>query len=287
MKYSRYSTSLPELTKRAEDIINQQFKPDELLSMYKNILGLIDLTTLSGNDTREKVRNLCLQAIDFENKNLGTPKTAAVCVYPVFAGVVSETLKGTGIQTACVAGAFPSGQSPLNARLLEVSYAVENGADEIDMVISRGRLLEGDTAFVLEEVKAHKEACAGKHLKVILETGELKSPELIRKACELALEGGADFLKTSTGKVMPAATHEAVLIMLDTIREFYKSEGKMIGIKPAGGIATPGEALNYYLLVKAVLGDQWLNKKLFRIGASRLAGNLYQAIEELALFKSF
>ena len=282
MKYSRYSFSLPELTKRAEDIINQQFNPDELLSMYKNILGLIDLTTLSGDDTREKVRNLCLQAIDFENKNLGTPKTAAVCVYPVFAGVVSETLKGTGIQTACVAGAFPSGQSPLNARLLEVSYAVENGADEIDMVISRGRLLEGDTEFVLEEVKAHKKACAGKHLKVILETGELKSPELIRKACELALEGGADFLKTSTGKVMPAATHEAVLIMLDTIREFYKSEGKMIGIKPAGGIATPGEALNYYLLVQAVLGDQWLNKKLFRIGASRLAGNLYHTIEELS-----
>ena len=282
MKYSRYSFSLPELTKRAEDILDQQFKPDELLSMYKKILGLIDLTTLSGDDTREKVRNLCLQAIDFENKNLGTPKTAAVCVYPVFAGVVSETLKGTGIQTACVAGAFPSGQSPLNARLLEVSYAVENGADEIDMVISRGRLLEGDTGFILEEVKAHKEACAGKHLKVILETGELKSPELIRKACELALEGGADFLKTSTGKVMPAATHEAVLIMLDTIREFYKSEGKMIGIKPAGGIATPGEALNYYLLVQAVLGDQWLNNKLFRIGASRLAGNLYQAIEELA-----
>ncbi len=282
MKYSRYSFSLPELTKRAEDILDQQFKPDELLSMYKKILGLIDLTTLSGDDTRDKVRNLCLQAIDFENKNLGTPKTAAVCVYPVFAGVVSETLKGTGIQTACVAGAFPSGQSPLNARLLEVSYAVENGADEIDMVISRGRLLEGDTGFVLEEVKAHKEACAGKHLKVILETGELKSPELIRKACELALEGGADFLKTSTGKIMPAATHEAVLIMLDTISEFYKSEGKMIGIKPAGGIATPGEALNYYLLVQAVLGDQWLNKKLFRIGASRLAGNLYQAIEELA-----
>ena len=282
MKYSRYSFSLPELTKRAEDILDQQFKPDELLSMYKKILGLIDLTTLSGDDTRDKVRNLCLQAIDFENKNLGTPKTAAVCVYPVFAGVVSETLKGTGIQTACVAGAFPSGQSPLNARLLEVSYAVENGADEIDMVISRGRLLEGDTGFILEEVKAHKEACAGKHLKVILETGELKSPELIRKACELALEGGADFLKTSTGKIMPAATHEAVLIMLDTIREFYKSEGKMIGIKPAGGIATPGEALNYYLLVQAVLGDQWLNNKLFRIGASRLAGNLYQAIEELA-----
>ncbi len=282
MKFNRYPNSPADLSKRAQDITNQQFDPEGLLSVYKKILGFIDLTTLSGDDTREKVRGLCRQAVEFENKELGTPKTAAVCVYPVFAGVVSEALKGTGVNTACVAGAFPSGQSPLNARLLEVSYAVENGADEIDMVISRGRLLEGDEAFVLEEVKAHKEACAGKHLKVILETGELKSPELIRKACELALEGGADFLKTSTGKVMPAATHEAVLIMLDTIREFYKAGGRMVGIKPAGGISTPGEALNYFLLVKEVLGEKWLNKEFFRIGASRLAGNLYQAIEELS-----
>ena len=282
MKFNHYSYSLPELTKRAEGIIDQQFKPDELLAMYKKILGLIDLTTLSGDDTHEKVQKLCEQAVDFENKDLGTPKTAAVCVYPVFAGVVSEALKGTGVNTACVAGAFPSGQSPLEVRLMEVAYAIEHGADEIDMVISRGRLMEGDVDFVLKEVKAHKEACGDKHLKVILETGELKSPELIRKACELALEGGADFLKTSTGKVLPAATHEAFLIMLDTIHEFYEAEGKMIGIKPAGGISTPGEALNYYLLVQSVLGDKWLNNKYFRIGASRLAGNLYQAIEELA-----
>jgi deoxyribose-phosphate aldolase len=282
MKFNRYNTSLSDLTKRAQDILNQQFSHEELLAIYKKILGLIDLTTLSGDDTREKVRGLCRQAVEFENNELGTPKTAAVCVYPVFADVVSEALKGTGVHTACVAGAFPSGQSPLKARLLEVSYAVENGADEIDMVISRGRLLEGDEAYVLEEVKAHKEVCGEKHLKVILETGELKSPALIRKACELALEGGADFLKTSTGKVVPAATHEAVLVMLDTIKEFYKSEGKMIGIKPAGGISTPGEALNYYLLVRQVLGEKWLDKAWFRIGASRLAGNLYQAIEELA-----
>ncbi len=282
MKFNKYSYSLPNLTKRAEEILDQQFKPDELLAMYKNILGLIDLTTLNGNDTREKVKDLCLQAIHFENLNLGTPKTAAVCVYPVFAGLVSETLSGSGVHTACVAGAFPSGQSPMNARLLEVSYAVENGADEIDMVISRGRLLEGDTGFILKEVKAHKEACAGKHLKVILETGELKSPELIRKACELAIQGGADFLKTSTGKITPAATYEATLIMLDTIQEYYKTEGKMIGIKPAGGISTPHEALNYYLLVRSVLGERWLNSEYFRIGASRLAGKLYEAIEELA-----
>jgi deoxyribose-phosphate aldolase len=282
MKFRKYSYSLPKLTERAQKILDQQFEPEELLWMYKKILGLIDLTTLSGDDTREKVRRLCQQAVDFENKDLGTPKTAAVCVYPVFAGVVSEALKETGVHTACVAGAFPSGQSPLEARIMEVQYAVEHGADEIDMVISRGRLIEGDTGYVLKEVKAHKEACKGKHLKVILETGELKTPELIRKACELALEGGADFLKTSTGKVMPAATHEAVLIMLDTIKEFYKSEGRMIGIKPAGGISTPGEALNYFLLVQSVLGDKWLNNNYFRIGASRLAGNLYHTIEELA-----
>ncbi|UBM62749.1 deoxyribose-phosphate aldolase [Candidatus Sulfidibacterium hydrothermale] len=282
MKFNRYNSSLAELTGRAQKILNQQFNPAELLGLYKRILGLIDLTTLNGDDTTEKVTQLCQQAVGFENKELGTPKTAAVCVYPVFAQTVSKALHGTGIQTACVAGAFPSGQSPLNARILEVSYAVENGADEIDMVISRGRLLEGDTDYVLNEIKAHKEACAGKHLKVILETGELKTPEMIRKACELAIEGGADFLKTSTGKITPAATHEAVLIMLDTIKEYYKSEGKMLGIKPAGGISTPGEALNYYLLVQAVLGEKWLNNRYFRIGASRLAGNLYEAVEELA-----
>ncbi len=282
MKFNRYSYSLSDLSARVQDILDQQFGPDELLSAYKSILGLIDLTTLSGDDTREKVRGLCQQALEFENKELGTPKTAAVCVYPVFADVVSEALRGTGVHTACVAGAFPSGQSPLDARLLEVSYAVEHGADEIDMVISRGRLLEGDEAYILQEVKAHKQACGDKHLKVILETGELKSPALIRRACELALEGGADFLKTSTGKVMPAATHEAVLIMLDTIKELFKAEGKRVGIKPAGGISTPGEALNYFLLVKEVLGEKWLNKDLFRIGASRLAGNLYQTIEELS-----
>ncbi len=282
MKFNRYNTTLADLAKRAENITDQQFQPEELMAMYKSILGLIDLTTLSGDDTREKVRGLCRQAVEFENKELGTPKTAAVCVYPVFAELVSSSLEGTGIRTACVAGAFPSGQSPLEARLMEVAYAVEHGADEIDMVISRGRLLEGDEAFVLEEIKAHKEACGDKHLKVILETGELKSPGLIRRACELALEGGADFLKTSTGKIVPAATHEAVLIMLDTLREFYKSEGKMVGIKPAGGISKPGEALNYYLLVRDVLGEKWLNSELFRIGASRLAGNLYQTIEELA-----
>ncbi len=282
MKFSNYSYSLSALSQRTQEIINQPFQPGEKLAMYKTILGLIDLTTLSGNDTREKVRHLCEQAVGFENLALGTPKTAAVCVYPVFAKIVSESLKGSGVKTASVAGAFPSGQSPLDIRLMEVTYAIENGADEIDMVISRGRLIEGDAGYVLKEVKAHKAVCGEHHLKVILETGELKTPELIRQACVLALEGGADFLKTSTGKVQPAATHEAVLIMLDAIKEHYKTEGKMIGIKPAGGISTPEDALNYYLLIQSVLGEKWLNNSFFRIGASRLAENLYHAIEELS-----
>ncbi len=282
MTFSDYFHTLPELNKRAGGIITQLFQPHEKLAIYKTILGIIDLTTLSGDDTHEKVKNLCQQAVDFENPDLGTPKTAAVCVYPVFAGTVSQALKNTGVKTACVAGAFPSGQSPLKVRLMEVAYALENGADEIDMVISRGRLIEGDTTYILNEVKAHKALCGKHHLKVILETGQLKTPVLIRQACELALEGGADFLKTSTGKIQPAATHEAFLIMLDTIKEHFESTGKMIGIKPAGGISTPEDALGYYLLVRSVLGDKWLNNNFFRIGASRLAGALFNTIKELS-----
>jgi len=282
MNYSKYPYTLSELNKRAEKIISQTFQSHEKLSIYKTILGLIDLTTLSGDDTNEKVRSLCKQAVDFADIDLGTSQTAAVCVYPVFAGLVSETLKNTGVKTACVAGAFPSGQSPLEVRLMEVEYALAHGADEIDMVISRGRLIEGDTAFILEEVKAHKAICGDHHLKVILETGQLTTSALIRQACELALEGGADFLKTSTGKIQPAATHEAFLIMLDTINEYVEATGKLVGIKPAGGISTPEEALNYYLLVQFVLGEKWLNHSLFRIGASRLAENLFHAIKDLS-----
>ena len=249
------------------------------LSILKELLGLIDLTTLSGDDTDEKVSRLCDQAISYKNEDSGIPNVAAVCVYPVFAKTVSEALKGTSVKTACVAGAFPSGQSPLPIRIEEVKYAIKQGADEIDMVISRGKLIEGNEDFIQDEVSQIKEACGDKHLKVILETGELKSVNLIRKASELSILGGGDFLKTSTGKMQPAATPEAFLIMLETIKEFYEKTGVMIGIKAAGGISEPDDAIRYYLLVKHVLGVQWLSPKYFRIGASRLADKLMAEIQ--------
>lgn len=279
MQFNSYTTSLSELTERARKISGKKISEQETLHSLKVILSLIDLTTLSGDDTYEKVNTLCEQAINFRNEEFGTDSTAAVCVYPIFAHQVSQKLKGTNIQTACVAGAFPSGQSPLSIRIAEVVYAVEQGADEIDMVISRGKLIEGNEDYVFNEVAETKKACGNKHLKVILETGELKTVELIRKASELSILAGGDFIKTSTGKITPAATPEAFLIMLDTIKEYYEKTGKKIGIKPAGGISEVKDALFYYHMVEEVLGEQWLNNKLFRIGASRLAGKVFEQIK--------
>lgn len=278
MNFNPYKETLKGLTQRVNEITQRPLNRDEESKVLKTILSVIDLTTLSGDDTNEKVSNLCDQALNFENENLGTPKTAAICVYPIFANLVSEHLKGTGVQTACVAGAFPSGQSPLHMRIAEVNYAIEQGADEIDMVISRGKLMEGDEDYVYHEVAETKKSCGNKHLKVILETGELKTVELIRKASEISILAGGDFIKTSTGKINPAATPEAFIIMLDTIKEYYNQTGKKIGIKPAGGISEVSDALVYYKLVKEVLGTEWLNNKLFRIGASRLAGKVYDKI---------
>ncbi len=281
VEFERYDTNREQLEKRIKEISETPLPVDERLRVYKTILGCIDLTTLSGDDTDAKVKALCKQALDFKDEKTGIPATAAVCVYPVFAGTVSSALKGSEVNTACVAGAFPSGQSPLHIRIEEVKYAVENGADEIDMVISRGKLIEGDDDFVFHEISSIKKACGQAHLKVILETGELKDIALIRKASEIALNAGADFLKTSTGKIQPAATPEAFVVMLDTLLEYYKKSGKKRGIKPAGGISEPDDALLYYKLTEAVLGAEWLNKHLFRIGASRLAGKVYNEIINL------
>jgi len=276
--FDKYNYDKQQLDKRSADIIDVTLGEEDRLEVLKNILGLIDLTTLSGDDNIKKVTDLCKKAVSFKSEEKGIPNVAAICVYPVFSTLVSEMLFDTGLKTACVAGAFPSGLSPLNIREQEVSYAVDNGADEIDMVISRGRLIEGDENFIAEEVKRLKLMCGEAHLKVILETGELKSVSLIRKASEISINSGADFLKTSTGKMNPAATHDAFLIMLDTIKEYYEKTGRKIGIKAAGGISTADESIGYYLLVKSVLGDEWLNKDYFRIGASRLADNIYNEI---------
>ena len=280
--YKPYTYTFSELSSRVETILTEEKNKFNRLKALKTILSIIDLTTLSGDDTHHKVRELCQTGINFKNKELDIPQVAAICIYPVFVPLVKEELKGTGIRTASVAGAFPSGQSPLEIRIAEVDWAVEQGADDIDMVISRGRLLEGEYDDIFEEVQEIKGSCQNAHLKVILETGELKTVANIRKACELSIMGGADFLKTSTGKIEPAATPEAFLIMLDTIKEFHKlTKGTKIGIKPAGGISTPDDAITYYLLVKNILGEEWLNKDLFRIGASRLAGKVYKEIVNL------
>ncbi len=279
MEFSAYNQSFEDLKKRCFDLINNQNDSIDRLEVLKTIIGLIDLTTLGGDDTNNKVADLCNKAIGLQDVENGISNVAAVCVYPVFADLVRTKLINSDVKTACVAGAFPSGQSPLNIRVEEVKYAVKNGADEIDMVISRGKLLEGDFEYIVDEITAIKEACGNAHLKVILETGELLTTQNIRKASELAIIAGADFIKTSTGKITPAATMEATLIMLDTIKEYYQATGKMIGIKPAGGISEPTDAISYYLLVKSVLGHSWLNSKYFRIGASRLTDKLYNEIK--------
>ena len=244
---------------------------------FRTLLSCIDLTTLEGCDNTGKIIALCSKARSFGES--GLPFPAAVCIYPPFVHLAKDQLKGTDIRVASVAGAFPSGQSPLFVRLEEVRYAVDEGADEIDMVISRGRLLEGDENYVFDEIAAIRGICKEVNLKVILETGELKTPALIRKASEIAISAGADFIKTSTGKIQPAATEESMEIMLMVIRENFEKTGKKTGIKPAGGISEPLQALKYYELTERILGSEWLNNKLFRIGASRLADGLVQQIK--------
>lgn len=241
----------------------------------KLLFTCIDNTTLEGADTREKVKSLCERSMAMQNSQKGIGHVAAVCVYPVFVRQAKELLSGSGIKVASVAGAFPAGQSPLHVKVAEVEYAVAEGADEIDMVISRGALLEGDFDRVRSEVAAIKQACGKAHLKAILETGELLTPDNIRKASELAIEGGADFIKTSTGKIAISATVEAAEVMLQVIADHRQKTGKLVGFKAAGGISTPEQALPYLDLAKKYIGLENLNSQYFRIGASRLTNRLF------------
>ncbi len=276
-------TNTPEIAdedirQRTEKILQDARETSDPGKVYRDLLGMIDLTTLEGTDTKRRVEDLCKQAASFSTLPDGLPDVAAVCVYPPFVSQARKLLENSGISVAAVAGAFPSGQSPLFVKMAEVRYAVDEGAQEIDMVISRGKFLEGEYNEVFDEIAAIREACKDAHLKVILETGELKTASNIRRASEIALEAGCHFLKTSTGKVKPAATPEAMLVMLEAIRDYHKKTGLMTGIKPAGGISDPDTALLYYRLTREVLGAKRLNKKWFRIGASRLAGSLVEAI---------
>lgn len=279
LEFSKYSySSEDDLKSRISKILNKSFEDIDKKEALRLVFSFIDLTTLEGSDTDKKVKQLCEKALSFKEKYKTIPDVAAVCVYPTLVKVARDSLKNSKISVASVAGAFPSGQSPISIKVEEVKYAIEQGADEIDMVISRGKLIEGKFDVVFDEIAAIKNVCNNIHLKVILETGELQTIENIRKASELAINAGANFIKTSTGKINPAATETAFVIMLDTIKEYYEETGKMIGIKPAGGIRESEEALRYFCLVKEILGEKWLNKKYFRIGASSLADNVINDI---------
>ncbi|HZR52346.1 MAG TPA: deoxyribose-phosphate aldolase [Streptosporangiaceae bacterium] len=237
-------------------------------------ISMIDLTTLEGQDTPGKVRALCAKAKLPDPADPTAPRVAAVCVYPDLAHVAAQALEGTGIHVASVATAFPSGRSSLDVKLADVKSAVAAGADEVDMVIDRGAFLAGDYSRVHDEIVAVKEACGQAHLKVILETGELATYDHVRRASWLAMLAGADFIKTSTGKVNPAATLPVTMIMLEAVRDFREAHGRQVGVKPAGGIRTSKDAIRYLVLVNETAGEDWLDPDWFRIGASSLLNDL-------------
>ena len=273
---------------RISRLSKRSIKKESKLAALKLALSMVDLTTLEARDTPGKVRQLCIKAMHPHDNVSGIPPVAAVCVYPNLVRVAKETLKGSKVKVAAVSTAFPSGMSTRKVKIEETKWAVGEGADEIDMVISRGKFLEGDYRFVFDEIAAVKEACGNAHLKVILETGELSTLDSVRRASDLAMEAGADFIKTSTGKIQPAATLPVTIVMLEAIRDFYYRTGKKIGMKPAGGIATSKIAFNYLVVLRETLGEDWLNADMFRFGASALANDLLMQIvkEQTGIYQS-
>ncbi len=266
---------------RCARFTSRSIKKDTKLHGLKMVLSMIDLTTLEGKDTEGKVKQMCYKATHLHDVLPGLPTTAAVCVYPSMVKIAKEALKNSNVKVASVATAFPSGQSTREIKILDTKFAVDNGADEIDMVISRGEFLKGNFNFVFDEIAAVKEACGKARLKVIFETGELSTLDNVRKASEIAIYAGADFIKTSTGKISPAATMPVTLVMLEAIRDYYYKTGIMIGMKPAGGISTAKSALHYLVMLKETLGMAWLSNEWFRFGASSLANDvLMQLMKE-------
>jgi len=262
------------VNERIERFCSRSIKKASKAAGLKLAISMVDLTTLEGKDTPGKVKQLCYKAMHPHDSIKDVPTVAAVCVYPAYVGTAKKALQGSDIKVASVATAFPSGQSNLEVKLNDVKFAVDQGADEIDMVISRGQFLAGNYQYVFDEIASVKEACGEAHLKVILETGELDTLDNVRKASEIAMHAGANFIKTSTGKIQPAATMQVTYVMLDAIKDFYIKTGKMIGMKPAGGISTAKIALQYLVMLNEVLGEKWMNKNYFRFGASSLVNDL-------------
>jgi deoxyribose-phosphate aldolase len=240
----------------------------------KLALNMIDLTTLEGKDTAGKVKQMCYKAIHLADHLPEMPTVAAVCVYPNHVKTAVRALEGSGVKVASVATAFPSGNSNLKIKLADTKIAVDHGADEVDMVISRGEFLTGNYNFVYDEIAKIKDACGHARLKVILETGELSTLDNVRLASDIAIQAGADFIKTSTGKIQPAATMPVTFVMLQAIKDYFDKTGIMIGMKPAGGISTSKQALHYLVMVNETLGSAWLSNHWFRFGASSLANDI-------------
>ncbi|GIH91096.1 deoxyribose-phosphate aldolase [Planobispora siamensis] len=245
-------------------------------------IRMVDLTTLEGADTPGKVRAMCAKAVHPDPGDPSVPKVAAVCVYPDLVAQAVESLGGSGVKVASVATAFPSGRSSLDVKVADTALAVAAGADEIDMVIDRGAFLAGDYLKVFEEIAAIKAACGQAHLKVILETGELATYDNVRRASWLAMMAGGDFIKTSTGKVQPAATPSVTLIMLEAVRDFLATTGRKVGVKPAGGIRTTKDAIKMLVLVNETAGEDWLHPDWFRLGASTLLNDLLMQRQKMA-----
>ncbi|HEX3813978.1 MAG TPA: deoxyribose-phosphate aldolase [Mycobacteriales bacterium] len=259
---------------RAAGLFTRSIKKAAKVWALEAAIGMVDLTTLEGADTPGKVRSLCAKARQPDPADPTCPPVAAICVYPDLVGVAAAGLAGSGVVVASVATAFPSGRASLRTKLADVADAVEAGADEIDMVIDRGAFLAGNYRQVYDEIVAVKAACGNAHLKVILETGELSTLDNVRRASWLALLAGGDFIKTSTGKVSPAATPPVALVMLEAVRDFAATTGLRRGVKLAGGIRTAKDAIRYLVLVKETAGEEWLSPTLFRIGASSLVNDL-------------
>lgn len=282
--YNGYTGNIDQtgVEERVARLTKRSIKTSSKIHALKLAISMMDLTTLEAKDTPGKVKQLCAKAIRPHESIPDIPSVAAVCVYPTMVKFAKQALEGSKVKVAAVSTAFPSGMSTRDVKLRETRYAVNEGADEIDMVISRGKFLDGEYNYVFDEIAAIKEACGNAHLKVILETGELSTLDNVRRASDLAMEAGADFIKTSTGKIQPAATLTVTLVMLEAIRDFYYNTGRMIGMKPAGGIATAKQALQYLVMVRETLGEAWLSPDWFRFGASSLANDvLMQIVKQL------
>jgi deoxyribose-phosphate aldolase len=276
------------LEERSAALGKRSLKKATKIAGIRLAISMCDLTTLEGKDSPGRILQLCAKAVRPDPGDPSVPAVAAVCVYPDLVSIAKRALAGTGVKVASVATAFPSGRSPLALKVADVRRAVAAGADEIDMVIDRGAFLSGDLRKVFDEIVAVREACGPAHLKVILETGELETYDNVRRASDLAIAAGADFIKTSTGKVQPAATPPVALCMLEAIRDYWFKTGRRIGMKAAGGIRTSKQALHYLVLVKETLGSDWLTPDLFRFGASSLVNDLLMQLkkEETGRYRS-